>query len=156
VANKRAVVVDRYTKEVGRVWKACGNDARQPAVVEAVWRLAQHAPCGDVLKGTRDLLALMALTKMELAEQRNGKPQGGAAAAAAAAAAADGGRRTKHDDMTVAVVLLPRWMLEENESASQKEAAFATEGAPATEGALLQGEGGASEYGVAWWDSPPT
>jgi hypothetical protein len=56
----------------------------------------------------------MALTKMELAEQRNGKPQGGAAAAAAAAAAADGGRRTKHDDMTVAVVLLPRWMLEEN------------------------------------------
>jgi hypothetical protein len=114
VANKRAVVLERYNGEVGRVWKAQGSDARRPAVLEAAWRLGQHGPVEEVLKGSRDLLALEVNTKAALDRARG---TGG-----------EGGRRTKHDDMTCAVVLLPAWMLQENEAGAGAWAALALGG----------------------------
>jgi len=138
VANKRAVVVERYSGEVGRLWRAQGYDARKPAVVEAAWRLAQHAPVEDVLRGSRELLALEANSKAELEKARAG-------------AAGEGGRRLKHDDMTCAVVLLPAWMLEENAAAAAAAAAAAGgEGA----GAGAAEAGGTEAWGVSWHDSP--
>ncbi len=139
VANKRAVVVERYSGEVGRLWKAQGCDARKPAVLEAAWRLAQHAPVEDVLRGSRELLALEANSKAELEKARAGGGGG------------EGGRRLKHDDMTCAVVLLPAWMLEENAAAAAAAAAAAGgEGA----GAGAAEAGGTEAWGVSWHDSP--